>query len=86
MFASGAANVCGRARIPAPAIAPLYATSATAPSATSTRRSILNAGKRVSTGLTAQTIVSAPSSATFAQNSVVVGAISSTARRPIETE
>ena len=53
--------------------------------ATSTRRSRRSRGSSASSGRAAQTIASAPSSATFAQNSVFAGAISSTASSPIET-
>ena len=55
------------------------------PAAPSRRRSSASRA-RISSGRAAQTIVSDPSSATFAQYSVCIGAISSAPSRPIATE
>ena len=52
---------------------------------TSARRRSSGRGTSRSSGIAVQTIASAPSSATFAANSVVVGAMSTAASSPSET-
>ena len=79
---AGAVAEVERAGIPAAKSPAAYAARAIAPASTRRRRSTR---KRSRSGRTAHTIASEPSTATFDENSVCIGAIRSAANSPIPT-
>ncbi len=79
-----------RAGVPARTMSPANDATPSAVTTASVRRSdgrgiVHRSRARMISGRAAQTIVSVPSSATFAWNSVVIGAINSDESKPIAT-